>query len=319
MPVITVLTSVHNGMPYLPAAVESILNQTLSDSVYVIVDDGSTDGSAEYLASLRDPRLKIVSEGRLGRGIAMNRGLDRCRTELVAIMDADDLSLPNRLERQVRFLQNRPEVGVVGTQFAYFGSQPRQVFSPPMPMEHETILGDMLHDRLALVHGTLACRTEVIRKIGGYHITGVGEDWDLILRMAEVSRLANLPDLLYRWRIHAGSVNYNHLQQVQTRNRHAMLCAQRRRQGQPEIAFDDYVQQLHRRPWWQRAAESADYYALTLYRRAMEDILNSHPLRGYRRLAWASLCSPRRLATRIYRALRFPRCSRVTGPKEDYS
>jgi glycosyltransferase involved in cell wall biosynthesis len=115
-PRITVLMPVHNGEPYLDASVRSILGQTYGDFEFLVIDDGSTDGSARILRAYQDPRFRIVENGRnLGVVETLNRGLSLSRGEYVARMDCDDESLPERLERQVSFLDSHPEVGVLGT------------------------------------------------------------------------------------------------------------------------------------------------------------------------------------------------------------
>jgi len=144
MPEVAVVMSVYNGMPYLPEAVDSIVNQTLKDFKFLIINDGSMDGTEDYLNRLTDQRIQVVHRPHLGRSAARSFALAMCDSEFTAIMDADDVALPCRFEAQLRFLRHHGDVGLVGTQVAYFAVAGRSGFGPPMPCDHETIYADPL-------------------------------------------------------------------------------------------------------------------------------------------------------------------------------
>src|SRR2546423_279818 len=113
--ILTVTLPVYNAMPYLQAAVESILGQTYSDFEFLIIDDGSSDGSADYLRSLRDPRVRLSVRENRGLGATLNELFRNSRTEYVARMDADDICEPRRLEKQMAFLRDHGNVVMLGT------------------------------------------------------------------------------------------------------------------------------------------------------------------------------------------------------------
>ena len=299
---VTVLMSVYNGMPFLPEAVDSILNQTLQDFAFLIINDGSTDGSGEYLGQLDDPRVQLIHQPQKGLGAALNTGLAACETEFLARMDADDVSEPTRLEAQLSFLHSHQEVGMVGTQFVYFGAGGRTVFSPRMPCDHETIYRDLLAGRLSLVHASLMFRMRILRGIGGYRVEGMGEDWDMFLRVGEVTRLANLEDVLYRWRIHSSGVKVSEIAERTNGVEYGLDCGRRRAAGRPELTFDEFLLRRLARPFWERAVEAMDLHAEVQYRRALFEITNSQ-WRGYARLLWAASCSPQRTTRRIVRLI----------------
>ena len=301
---VTVVMSAYNAMPYLPEAVESIFAQTLQDCVFVIINDGSTDGTEGYLNGLVDQRVKVVHQSNRGQGAARNVGLALCESEYVAIMDADDISFPLRLETQLHFLRHHKEVGMVGAQAVYFVTGGRAGLRAPLPCDHKTIVNDLLRGRNAVVNATLMLRTSIIRKIGGFRVAGCGEDLDLWLRMGEASRIANLDDVLLSVRIHLESVNVRHLAEIRARYAQAIQCAKKRADGQPEITFDEFLVKQRRRLFCQRVAGEMDLYSLAQYRRALIEILSSHCFRGYARLAWAAICSPWRSAQRISRQIR---------------
>lgn len=304
MPAVSVILPVYNGMPYLPEAVDSILEQSLKDLELIVVDDGSTDDTAQYLKGRDDPRVTVLHQARSGQGAARNRALSRCRSSFVALMDGDDVSMPHRLERQVEFLTRRPEVGAVGSRFAYLGPSGRSAFSPPLPSDHERIFSDLLQLRHALCHGTMVVRTGLFRSIGGYRIAGCGEDWDVMLRLGERSKLANLDDVLYLYRLHDESTNARALHETRLRFRHSALCARQRAEGIPETPWEEFLPAHARRSRWSRWKDDLDGYALAQYRGALYDLLGSRRFRGLTRLAWAGLCSPGRTKERLARALR---------------
>lgn len=309
MPEVSVIISVYNGMPYLPEAVDSILGQTFQDFTFLIINDGSTDGTEEYLNRLNDPRVHVVHQSNRGQGNARNVGLGMCDSEFVAIMDADDVALPTRLEAQLRFLRHHIDVGMVGTQFKFLGTSGHSGFSPPMPCDHETIYGDLLRGRLGLCNPSLMCRTAILKKIGGYTIDNKGEDWDMFLRMGETTGLANLKEVLHLYRLHTGSENARILAQVRARQAYSCDCAKRRVKNQPEISLNEFLVKQRSRPFWQRVKEAMDTYALRQYRLALAEILSHKRYKGYARLMWAAISSPRWTSQRISREIRERRVS----------
>jgi glycosyltransferase involved in cell wall biosynthesis len=303
---ISVLMAVYNGLPYLRQAVESVRAQTWPDWQLVAVDDGSRDGSAGYLASLRDERITIVRQTNQGLAAALNHGLRHCAGELVARLDADDVAEPTRLAEQAAFLRRHPAVGLVGTQFRYVGQ--RRAGKPSrLPCDHVGIVAALSQGRHALVHSSVMGRTELFRRLGGYWPDGVAEDWDLYLRMGEVSRLANLDRVLLSVRVHGASINGSRVREVRRRIGFACEQARRRRAGELPLEYHEYLASRQAAPLWQRLGERLDTYAMGQYRRALAETLGARPWCGYARLAWAALCSPSRTAQRLSRWLS-PRC-----------
>ena len=148
------------------------------------------------------------------------------------------------------------------------------------------------------------CRTANLKRVGGYRIKGSGEDLDMWLRMGEVSKLANLNEVLHLYRLQPLSAGVRQLVLIRARYAHACDCAKRRVEGRPEITFDEFLIEQRARPFWKRAAEVMDVHAKGQYRRALTEILSSHRFRGYARLSWAAMCSPRLTSQRIARAIR---------------
>jgi glycosyltransferase involved in cell wall biosynthesis len=293
---------VYNGLPYLPAAVDSILSQTYTRFKLLIINDGSTDDSASYLDNLNDPRINVVHQPKVGLGSTLNAGLALCHTELVARMDADDISLPGRLMAQFRFLRANPEVGLVGTQISYF-TVAKKGFSPPLPIEHSEIYRDLLQSKHALCHPTIMARTDLLKEVG-YRTKGIGEDWDMFLRMGEITKLANLDEKLYWYRLHFGSINATRLLEVRRQYAYAAYCAIQRSHSACEPSFAEFLKKQGSRRLITRYAEQLSIYALLRYRLALVEILNGHLIKGYVQLIYAAVCSPAWTWQRIARVVR---------------
>jgi len=210
LPKVTVLMPVHNGARFLDAALESLGRQSMSSFQVLAVDDGSDDATPAILAraSDRDPRVRALRlDARGGIVTALNRGLEVARCELVARMDCDDLSLPSRLDRQVAYLECHPEAVAVGGRILFIDEDGDELGSPEPIMGHEAIDGFHLTGRGGgLCHGAALLRRTALERIGGYREAfSSAEDLDLFLRLAEVGRLANLPETVLEVRLHVRS------------------------------------------------------------------------------------------------------------------
>ncbi len=303
IPRVSVLMTVYNGMPYVPDAVESILRQSYSDLQLVIVDDGSTDATGKYLKSIQDERVSIVTKANGGTAAAANEGLRRCMGDYVARMDADDVSLPTRMAEQVAFLDARPEIGLVGTQAAPLGARGAGG-TLALPSTHAEIYQALLDGRHGLMHSTLMMRTALLKQIGGYWSHRLPDDWDMMLRMGEVTQLANMNRVLFHWRVHNGSMSGTSMRRVRLGVEYACELARRRRDGVAPIDPAAFEEQYNRRPLWKRLAYAVELHARCSYRIALAEIHGPHPAVGYARLAWAGACQPQLAVQRIARKCR---------------
>jgi len=191
-PRVSVVMSVYNGERYLRQAVESILDQTFTDFEFIIVDDGSSDGTWNILNGYVDPRIRLVrNEENIGLTKSLNKGLALARGQYVARMDADDVSLPERLEKQVSFLDAHAKVGVVGT--SYWELTPANERRPmAVPLTDMGIRFYLLFHN-AFAHSSVTARKAVLERVGRYDpALPYAQDYDLWTRVAAVSQLANL-------------------------------------------------------------------------------------------------------------------------------
>jgi glycosyltransferase involved in cell wall biosynthesis len=209
MPKVTVLMAVYNGLPHLREAVESIVRQTFSDFELVVVDDGSTDGSGEALAGLADNRIRLlVNEQNQGLTRSLNRGLQAARGEYVARLDADDICAPERLARQVAYLDSNPATALVGSvcrQINEAGEPFGEITQTPTS---PTAIYYGLRFNNVLAHSSVMFRREPVAELGGYDEQfQQAQDYDLWSRLADRYPLAALPEPLIRLRVSPKSVS----------------------------------------------------------------------------------------------------------------
>lgn len=198
--------AVHDGRPYVAAAVQSILGQTLRDFEFILIDDASRDGTASLVRDVEDRRIRLIRNAeRLGLTRSLNLGLEQAQGEYVARMDHDDLSLPTRFARQTAFLDAHPEVDVCGTWAKTMGLEHEQTWR--YPLADGAIRSEMFFNSV-LVHSSVMMRREVLVAHHLHYDPKVerAQDYELWVRAADQLRFANLGQVLLRYRIHPGQV-----------------------------------------------------------------------------------------------------------------
>jgi glycosyltransferase involved in cell wall biosynthesis len=207
-PLVSVLLPTRDGARYLGEALASLAAQTWPALEIVAVDDGSRDETRSILDAFAGAHANVrVLEGRgNGTAAALDLAARAARGELLARHDDDDLSAPERIERQARFLVEHPGVGVVGTAATIVGELGETLTAYPVPLG-EAAMRRTLRRGPPFVHGSVMMRVDVYRAAGGYRAAfGAAQDFDLWLRLPEGTGIANLEEPLYRWRRHAGGV-----------------------------------------------------------------------------------------------------------------
>jgi len=209
-PSISVLLPVWNAEPYLEECLQSLAAQSWTDFEVIAVDDGSDDGSGERLEdwAARDGRCRLFRLPHQGLVKTLNAGLERCRGELVARMDADDLADPRRLELQATALRQDPSLDLVACLVRHF---PDESVAEGFRIYEEWLNSLVEHDEILrerfiespMPHPAVMARRRVLAEAGGYRETGGPEDYDLWLRLAaDGRRFRKVPEYLYLWREH---------------------------------------------------------------------------------------------------------------------
>lgn len=202
VPTVSVVMPVYNEGAFVAAAVESVLRQTLTDLELVIVDNGSTDDTPEILSRIRDPRVRMFRNPRnLGSAAAGNRAVRESRAALIARMDADDVALPHRLEKQLSVFVARPTLALLGAQVRHFTEQgPLFRKVAPKALTRCGIAWQSLFGS-PFVHSTAMFTRASFESVGGYdERMQRSSDFALFSRIQTTCEVANLPDVLVRYR-----------------------------------------------------------------------------------------------------------------------
>ena len=200
--------AVHNGEPYVGAAVDSVLTQKFRDLELIVVDDGSTDRSAEIVRQHADPRIRLISNARnLGLAPSLNVGLAEARGEFIARLDADDVALPHRLARQVAFMEANPRVALLGSWYAEMAADGTPGAHRRFPTEHWDLRWHLCL-YCPFVHSAVLWRRALVAERAGQYDERLAYsmDFDLWRRIAAQLEVANVPETLLYLRTHPHSM-----------------------------------------------------------------------------------------------------------------
>jgi glycosyltransferase involved in cell wall biosynthesis len=306
MPKVSVAMSVYNGAEYLRASIDSVLTQTFDDFEFIIVDDGSTDHSAEIIRSYTDSRIVLRQQSNQGVATALNHALRLAHGEYVARQDADDVSLPERFLKQVEFLDAHPEVAVVGTAATLIDRTGRR-FSTFMPfVRHDRLVKELKRGVCPLMHGAVMLRRTALAQCGVYNpVFNWIQDVELWLRISQSHRLANMREVLYQFRKHDSSTTYKARMDLRIRE------FGKTGKLQPQTKVEDWTAFCKRFEGECEAGRWNDTFeAENLLRNAQIELARGQPLRAARRVADAVRLNPAlvtdvpaRVGRRVWRAL----------------
>ncbi len=213
MPLVSVVLTSYNHAVYLPQAVESVLGQTLQEIEVVALDDASTDGSQDILLGYRDRIRVVLHESNRGTYATLNEGIALTSAPYIAILNSDDVWLPQKLEKQVEVIESDPRIGLVHTGFRVIDAEGNPVRGNPLGIRfHPNPQGDLLADLLMrnlFITSSVLLRREGVERCGGFaeHLFGMG-DWDLWLRLAEHYQVGYVPEALTLYRLHGRNTMY---------------------------------------------------------------------------------------------------------------
>ncbi len=297
-PQISVLMSMKNGMPYLQQAIDSILNQSIGDFEFIIVDNASTDGSVPLVESLQkaDPRIVLIQNPLdLGHSGGLNRGLPACRAAWVARMDADDIALPDRFEQQLKFVADNPDVKVTSCLANYIDPEGRRVGKTDgQPLTREEFQ-QMVAENLpfGILHpGALIDRT-VLFELGGYRPEfEAANDIDLWCRVSDRHLILVQPEYLMDYRIHGGSLSAQKYESARLKHLWARDCMIARRRQLPEPTWADFLELRRSAPLWVRANRWRKTQAKRLFRQSAEHHVSRQHVRAVVEMGAAAVLQP---------------------------
>lgn len=239
MPTVSIVMSVYNDEQRVTDSVNSILNQTFTDFEFIIINDGSTDSTGKILDHLadKDSRIRVIHQENTGLTQALIQGCAKAQGDFIARQDSGDISMPDRLEKQVNFLKLNPNVSLIACSASFISPDNEFIYSSKQS-------GDELEKGLVLDnkkikgpphHGSTMFTRDAYNRVGGYHsVFSVAQDIDLWLRLAEVGQCFCLPSVLYQARLDASGITSNyHKEQIIFRCL-AIQCAINRRNNLDE-------------------------------------------------------------------------------------
>lgn len=233
-PVVSVVMAAHNAAAYIRDAVDSILEQSLSNFELIVIDDASSDATPAIVASIPDSRVVVLRNDRnIGQTRSLIRGLESAKGQYIARHDADDTSLPGRFARQVDALETNSRLGAIGSQVRSIDESGRVLDSWNLPVDHDRV-GARLPVENCLVHGAVMLRASALKSVGGYRGKFMySQDYDLWLRLADKWSLANLAEVLYEFRRGPRTVSRRNLfAQTEFAMVARSLAGERREKGQ---------------------------------------------------------------------------------------
>jgi GT2 family glycosyltransferase len=229
---ISVVLPAYNAAAYLREALASVRWQSVSTWECICVDDGSTDESGEILRQFAaaDGRFRLIRQENQGVVGALNRGIREAQHDWIAIMHADDIAAPKRFEVQRRFAQLNPDCVAIGSDMLYIDREGRPVYRQRSLQDHAEIERLLLAGKNTMCHPTVLMRRDAVLAAGLYREEyACVEDADLWLRLARHGRLANVPAVLLKYRLHAASLSARHREVMDLRLRAAVVEAHRER------------------------------------------------------------------------------------------
>jgi glycosyltransferase involved in cell wall biosynthesis len=209
-PTVSVILPVYNAGEFLRAAVESVLKQSFLDFELIALNDGSTDSSGTLLDQLAqlDPRVRVVHQPNTGLIATLNKGIELSRADLIARMDADDISTPSRLALQVAFMQQHPHVVLLGGSYVLSNEIGLPIRTMRPALDDATLQEQCLSGTQPICHPLAMFRKEAAITVGGYDARYVAaEDLDFFLKLGEVGPMACIADVLLYYRQHENSVS----------------------------------------------------------------------------------------------------------------
>lgn len=209
MPKVSVIMPVYNAQKYLKDAIDSILNQTFTDLEFIIINDGSSDKSTEIIESYSDPRIRyFTNKENMGIVATLNRGLELATGKYIARMDSDDISHPDRIQKQYDYMEKHPRLAVLGTNIEFIGARDGSSTAVVNP---KWVKASMFFSS-ALAHPSVMLRGDILKR-ENYHYDATYEkveDYELWTRISEKYQLNNLQETLFQYRIHAKQITQNY-------------------------------------------------------------------------------------------------------------
>lgn len=272
---ISVVMPAYNASQFLAQAIDSVLAQTWRDFELLIINDGSTDNTLEISEAYaaRDSRIRVYTHANMGIAPTLNRGISLAVNEWVFRMDADDLMRPNRMERQLSFIAEHPELAVASSLIRHIDSKNRVIGKAVSPLFTHEAVNKLVaaNELIGFSHPAAALRKSAVLAVGGYRQEfWPAEDIDLWNRLVEKGyKILVQPEYLLDYRMHGNTISSAAASLNRTKVRWLKECMLRRRAGMPELDWESFLQKQRSTPLLTRFNWRRKDLAKTLYKAAV--------------------------------------------------
>lgn len=295
---LSVILPVYNGMPFLKEAILSLLNQSYQNFIIYIIDNGSDDGTREYLNQVDDSRINYTRLEEKNLIIALNTGFELANTPFIARMDADDISHRTRFEKQIKYFEENRDVDLIGTLGQYISIDGNKHFNINLPLTHDDIINTIFKTRNAIIHPSIMFRSEIIELSGGYNENYSDcEDYEFFLRVGNKIKFANIPERLHSMRIRDSSIMTD---DVKKRIKQYYFVSKLY-----ACKYNNNMVPEHPEIYPLRVIEKADVLSLSIYRKGLYYYLNVNKVIGIMLFIVASILNPLRLISAVKRRIIF--------------
>ena len=312
-PALSIVIPVYNCSRYVQATLESISQQTFTDFEIIVVDDGSVDGTAEILRSYskHEPRLTVVTLAHRGVVVALNTGIAKARSDLIVRIDADDLMAPSRLDRQLAFMADHPELGAAGSYYRIIDEhgEVRGSHEPPFCSQEDVELFISSGGNPIFPAPSMILRKSVVQAVGGFREEfRQTEDVDLSMRIIQSGfHILVQPEYLTYFRYHSGSTSANNTRAQYFQNKLIYENFRRHRAGQAELSPASYNDSLRRLTFFGKLRSEVGVMSAILMRRRDMALLRGQRLGAVLFLAGAAILNPGATARKVKRKVAFLR------------
>jgi glycosyltransferase involved in cell wall biosynthesis len=306
----------YNASRFVGEAIDSIIAQTFPHWELIVVDDGSTDNTLEIVRKYaeQDSRIRIVQAEHGGASRARNLGMQAAQYAWIAVMDADDIAFPHRLEKQLKAAQEKPHVVAWGSAFHHINASGKILSLSRLGPETEERFYEMRQAGhvVNLNNPTVLLKKEIALKVGGYEPnTLAGHDLELLDRMAAHGPILALPEPLLLYRVHMQSISMQRFflqrQAIRyVRHRHLARLA-----GKPHLTLEEYLEQRRQKPIVERAAKYLETLGIFYYRKAGLLVGEENYLAAIFHLGMAALCNPSYALSRIWGQVLSPKTRKM--------
>ena len=292
-PEVTIVIPVYNGAAYLRETIDSFVSQSFKNFELLVIDDGSTDASSDLIRSIKDDRIRLIRQKNSGLVYTLNRGIEEAKAPYLARSDQDDISFPDRLERQINVMNSYPDAVGVLSYYIKFGSRHLWLNSDKFNIVKSKVTEYQPLEDGCLLASTLFADTAALRSIHGYRQDYYpADDWDLECRLAQAGKLLVLREPLVAYRFHTSSNTYQVFAELQQKARWIIDSYHRRLRNVEELNFDEFLTAESQSSWSRAVRYRIDFAKLQM-RKAGQSYLDGRYLRSFGHLLAAATLNPK--------------------------